>query len=327
MSLTNNTRKRGRSHMLRHLRTVTRSLPAALVAVFVLGSPAGASAHSGMWAAFNYCPVAIPEAHKCQNTDIYGGIATVGKKTVPIVNPVTFQSGYTLTEKDLGISHRRFSYGVPATNGVTLSKTPEPVPGGLLGLLPPSSSPPAVRQLSAYYVEHNLTAVNSTVELAEPPNEIIIDENTLLTEEGLATQMKVKLHLENPFLGSSCYIGSNSSPLIWNLTTGRTAGLWEDSFNNEPWEARSIPLPNRPIAGTSGSAFITEETYIAGLTGAEVVDNGWSAPAATGCGGALAPLVDPIIDAATGLPAPAGENTIRLKFNLSIATSVAVRSH
>jgi hypothetical protein len=47
----------------------------------------------------------------------------------------------------------------------------------------------------------------------------------------------VKVRLENPFLGSECYVGSNSSPVVLNLTTGTT----------------SPPAPNKPIKGTVGN--------------------------------------------------------------------------
>ena len=59
-------------------------------------------------------------------------------------------------------------------------------------------------------------------ELAEPATEIQLSNFRLLEEQGVALKLPVKVHLENPFLGSSCYVGSSSNPIIWNLTTGTT---------------------------------------------------------------------------------------------------------
>ena len=95
------------------------------------------------------------------------------------------------------------------------------MPGGLLGIVPPESSPPLVKLLSKFFFENGLTGINATLELAKSASEIQIS-NFRVLEEGVALKLPVKVHLENPFLGSSCYVGSSSSPIIWNLTTGTT---------------------------------------------------------------------------------------------------------
>ena len=123
-------------------------------------------------------------------------------------------------------------------------------------------------------------------------------------------QLPVKVHLENPFLGSECYVGSSSNPLIWNLTTGTT----------------NPPAPNKPITGSTGVAEFLEEGSILALKGAKLVDNKWSAPGATGCGGFLVELIlDPIINSASGLPAAAGRNTAILNNTINVASAFAVR--
>ena len=102
--------------------------------------------------------------------------------------------------------------------------------------------------------------------------------------------MPVKVRLENPFLGTNCYVGSNSNPMIWNLTSGTTtppAG------------------PNTPIggAGRRSSKFL-ESGRIIELKDNKLVDNAWSAPGVIGCGGFLVELLlNPIINSAAGLPA------------------------
>ena len=156
--------------------------------------------------------------------------------------------------------------------------------------------------------ENGLTGLNSTLELAKPASEIRVNENNLAGEIGTALKLPVKVHLENPFLGCGCYVGSSSSPLIWNLTTGTT----------------SPPEPNKPITGTAATIEFLEEGRILESKGANLVDNAWSAPGASGCGGFLVELIlDPIINAAAGVPAAAGHNTAIL--NNTILTSPRLR--
>jgi hypothetical protein len=291
--------------MNNHLQGLARmSLMAALglLAALMLSTSAYASSSlnlAGPFAVFDYCPIANPLATKCLYTVVKSGSVTLGKKTVPIVNPVTFQGAFGHAEEEEiigGTTYTEIAQYFEPTNGASLSKTPEPVPGGLLGLVPPAASPPTIRALTALYNEKNASSVTATV---EPAGEIFISEYNLVDPEFFATpaqRMPIKIHLENPFLGNSCYIGSNSSPILWNLTAGTT----------------TPPAPNRPISGLSGSLHLEEGTRVATLLGAELVENAWSAPAATGCGGVLAPIVDPLVDASTGLPSPAGRNTVIL---------------
>jgi hypothetical protein len=275
-------------------------------ALLALGVSSSALAHSGEFSKFNFCPSTNTEVKKCLLSKTVGGTIILGKKTTPIVNEVTLQGGYGKPNSETHIS--KF---YEATNGITLSKTPQPVPGGLLGIVPPESSPPLVKLLSKFFFENSITGVNATLELAKPASEIQISEFNLLVEEGLALKLPVKVRLENPFLGSSCYVGSSSNPLIWNLTTGET----------------SPPEPNKPIKGTSGLLEGKEEDEIVALTGNELVENAWAAPEATGCGGILSFLVDPIINGVLGLPAKAGLNTSILKNNLDVASAAAVNAH
>lgn len=276
---------------------------AAVVAVCCFA--ASASAHTGEWAKFNYCPSTTSGVFKCMKAVTSSGEIVLGKKTVPIVNAVTLQGGYTEPNE------ATISKFVGATNGETLSKTAQPVPGGLLGIVPPESSPPLVKALSKFFFENSLTGVNATLELAKPASEIEVGELNLIFQEGVALKLPVKVHLENPFLGKTCYIGSSSSPLIWNLTTGTT----------------SPPSPNKPISGIGGTLEFKEEAQIAHLTGTKLVDNAWSAPTASGCGGILSFLVNPIINSQLGLPAAAGKNTSILQNTIDIALAEAVNAH
>jgi hypothetical protein len=280
---------------------------AAVTAFAALGFASGASAHSGEFAKFDFCPSTTPGVLKCLHGVTNGGKVILGKKTVPIVNPVTLQGGTSAANEE-GVST---FFG--ATNGVTLSKTPQPVPGGLAGLVNCKEISNFILRTSCEWTfENGLTGVNSTLELAKPASDIRVSEQNLVGEEKTAVLLPVKVHLENPFLGSSCYVGSSSSPLTWNLTTGVTAP----------------PGPNVPIHGAVGTLNFLESFQILEITGNEIVDNAWSAPHASGCGGPIVELLlDPIIDATSGLPSAAGKNTAILQNTLDIATAVSVNKH
>lgn len=294
--------------MRREMKILGRGSVVALAGVLgALVFTASASAFTGEFAKFDYCPTTNPEVFKCLYSVTNGGKIILGKKETPITEPVTLQGGYSATNRE----KKRISKFFAATNGITLSKTPENVPGGLLGIVPPESSPPLVKLLSKWFFENSVTGVKATLELAKPASEIELSEFNLAAEEGVALKLPVKVRLENPFLGSSCYVGSSSSPIIWNLTTGTT----------------SPPEGVTPMTGSAGSAEFKEESEIALLTGVELVENDWSAPEATGCGGILSFLVDPVINSMLGLPAKAGVSSTLLKNSIDIATAEAVNAH
>ena len=287
---------------------LTRLCCAALctVGVVACGLPAGAMAHTGDFAKFNYCPSTTPGVAKCLYSVTNKGSIVLGKKTTPIVNPVTLQGGYSKEN-----SEDTSSFFGAVNGGETLSKTPQPVPGGLAGIVPPESAPFLVKLAIAFFFENELTGVNATLELAEPATEIQLSNFRLLEEQGVALKLPVKVHLENPFLGSSCYVGSSSNPIIWNLTTGTT----------EP------PAPATPLTGSSGFVELQDGLEIVEVSENKLVDNTWAAPEATGCGGALSLLVDPLIDLTTGLPAGAGTNSATLENTLFSATVGSVNRH
>jgi hypothetical protein len=277
-----------------------------LTGLVACGLPTGAMAHTGDFAKFNYCPSTTPGVAKCLYSVTNKGTIVLGSKTTPIVNPVTLQGGYSKEN-----SEDTSSFFGAVNGGETLSKTPQPVPGGLAGIVPPESAPLLVKLALAFFFENELTGVNATLELAEPATEIQISNFRLLEEQGTALKLPVKVHLENPFLGSSCYVGSSSDPLIWNLTTGTT----------EP------PSPASPITGSSGFIALQDNLEIVEVSENVLVDNTWAAPEATGCGGALSILVDPLIDLTTGLPAAAGKNSATLDNTIFSSPVASVNNH
>jgi hypothetical protein len=291
-----------------HTHRTKRALTAlVVVALAVMGMATTAQAKlTGEFTRFAQCPYKNESVRKCIYSVTESGEVVLGSKKVPIVNPVVLQGGY-------GKAVEEFSPFFAATNGITLSKAAQPVPGGLAGLVNCKEiSEPFLRFACELTFENGLTGLNSTLELAKPASEIRVSENNLVAEAEVALKMPVKVHLENPFLGSSCYVGSSSSPIKWELTTGET----------------NPPAPNKPIHGSSGFFEILEGGSILEAQGASLVDNAWSAPGATGCGGFLVELVlDPIINAASGLPAAAGHNTAILNNTIFVGSANAVRKN
>jgi hypothetical protein len=286
---------------------VCMAVLASVLAVLAFAGSAQAKL-TGEFTRFQYCPYNNAEVRRCTYAVTNGGEVVLGSKKVPIVNPVVLQGGYGAEiESGPEEGYRKF---YEATNGVTLSKASQPVPGGLAGFVNCKEISLSLLRISCEVTfENGLTGVNSTLELARPASEIRINENHLAEELGVALKMPVKFHLENPLFGSSCYVGSSSSPINWNLTVGTT----------------SPPGPNTPIKGSGGVTEFFEEGQILKLKGAELVDNAWAAPAASGCGGIFSFILDPIVNSSSGLPAAAGRNTARLKNDIYETPSLAVK--
>jgi hypothetical protein len=262
----------------------------ALVVLGALFVAPSAWAHSGEYAEFNQCPSTNPNVATCLYNKTTGGEVVLGNKVVPIVNPVVLQGGVSEPDETF------FSKFYPALNGESLTKAAQPVPGGLSGLVNCKEiSLSWLRSSCEAIFENGLTGVNSTLELAKPASEIKVALGNILFGEGIGAILPVKVHLENPLLGSGCYIGSSSEPIIWNLTTGKT----------------SPPAPNKSISGAPGTIeFRGEDEGILRLNGNKQVDNAWKAPGASGCGGWPAEyILDPIINASVGVPSAAGKNT------------------
>lgn len=278
---------------------------ALLAALLVPTSSAVAAPHhpTGEFAPFADCPLSKAEVTHCLYSRTTSGFLTLGAKTTPIVNPQVLQGGIKFNIADFS------SVFFAAEDGNTLPKTPQPVPGGLLGITAPTWWPKLLQDLFNETINNGFTGVNGTMELAGSASSIKINILNMLLEEGTSLSMPVKLKLENPFLGSSCYIGSNSSPIKLNLTTGTT----------------SPPAPNTPISGTVGEMTENEATTFSKITGNKQVDNSFSVPGANGCGGILFSwAVDPFVNSIVGIPSAAGKNTAVLEGELLLGKKEAV---
>lgn len=277
-----------------------------MVSVVSLGvaSPALAKLPAGDFGVFSQCPRFGTGVNLCLYTRAIGGEVTLGREIVPIVNTITIQGG--IDESEEPPFAETF---VGALDGETISKTPQRVPGGLSGLVKCGEISGSLERRACESVFGNgMTSVTATTELARPASEITINTGNLENQEGTALSLPVKVHLTNPFLGSECYIGSSSNPLTLSFTTGTT----------------SPPPPNKPISGKVGLIGAKDEFEFISISRNMLVDNSFSAPAATGCGGMYSFLIDRIIDRKIGLPSAAGSNTMILVSALDEATTVGV---
>lgn len=266
-----------------------KSFRAALVAaglstaMLLTSSSAMAAGPTGDFARFKYCPYTNPNALLCVYSTTTSGSFKLGNATVPITSstPLTLQGGLLLG-----------SSGITWANAVgadSLVKVPLKVPGGLIGLVDTGGFTGVLISLFNAAV----ASVNDVYATAEQAGTINMDLGAALSGQGTAIQLPIRVHLTNPFLGSDCYIGSSSNPVRLNLTTGTT----------------SPPAPNTPISGSPGT-----QTVIDGLAtynGIKLVDNSFSAPAASNCGYLLLDklLITAAVNLKEGLPSAAGKNS------------------
>jgi hypothetical protein len=305
-------RMEGRVMSEKHVRRFARvrkcvvAIVAFAAPIAMLGSAPSALAAehhpTGNFAVFKDCPLGNSATESCIYAVTESGEFIVGKKTVPIKNPITLQGGVHETAE----GKEEF---IGAENGETLSKSPQSVPGGLFGLVNCYEiTNKEEREACEAIFENKVTGVFATTELAAPASDIGINVENLIEEKGTALNLPVKVHLENPLFGSSCYVGSNSKPIELPLTTGETS----------PKE------PNKPIHGSKGEFEVKEGPVIV-LKNNELVNNEFAAPAAEGCGGAFSGIVDKLVDEKLGIPAAAGHNTAKLKGTLETASAAKVK--
>jgi hypothetical protein len=159
-----------------------------LLTGLLTASAAMAGKPTGEFAVFKDCPLSTIGVNWCVYSKTTGGELTLGKMSVPIVNPIVLQGGLIVTEKEETF--------VNPTEGVTLSKTAETVTGGF-----------------------EKTTLTATLELV---GSVTLSRKKLAAGEGTAIGLPTRVHLKNEFLGESCFIGSSTEPITLNLTTGTT---------------------------------------------------------------------------------------------------------
>jgi hypothetical protein len=280
------------------------------LAALAAASPAMAEPQ-GIFKIFKECPTEIAGVSLCSVDTTTSGKFTLGDTTVPINQDIVQQGGFVKTGNP---ENGREFFGLPAKNGESLSKTELNVPGGLLDIVNceeitgEGSFAKALRKACKEIFENKFTGVTATTELvANEHNPVLFNERALAREEGTAITLPLRVHLKNPLLGNSCYIGSESSPLELHLTTGET----------------HPPAGVTPLHGAKGTATTLEEHELLSLriTGNSLVDNDFSAPGAEGCGEfwGYTGFLDSLVDAKLKVPNKAGENAAVLDGELAAA--------
>lgn len=263
-----------------------------------LAATASAAAPSGP---YQDCPVTLATFNSCFQATTTSGSLSVKGLTVPITGTTVLQGGWLLQ------SDQNTLTVLGASDGNTLSGPALPIPGGITGL---QNVPPGFpSDLNNVYAEVQLAGPDTPGQATEAS--FFIDG--LLLGSGTTATIPVKIKLDNPFLGNSCYIGSDSDPITLNLTTGTT----------------SPPAPNEPITGSPGTVSLDatepvgdQSVAATTATGTSLVDNAFAVPVAHGCGYfPFRPLVDTAVDVRLGLPSAAGNNTAILNGGLSFAAA------
>jgi hypothetical protein len=285
------------------------ALIVSLAALGVVFSALRGARHSnGDYATFAACPLRDPQTDLCLFTRTTGGEFVAGDRTVPLSRSITLQGGvHVVKNAEEEVLKDEF---IAAAGGETLSRTPQPVPGGLRAIVDPSLLAPASRKAFEGLLARGLAQVTATIELATPASSIGIDVQNLIEAQGTALVLPVKIKLSNPFLGERCYIGSSDHPMSLALTTGKT----------DP------PKPNNSIKGKVGKAKFKDDYNLIVINGSSLVNSTFVALAARGCGGTRSSAVDGAVDAELGLPATAGRNTAILDGTLRDANAPAVKA-
>jgi hypothetical protein len=246
---------------IRRLVVATAAIAASLLAVASAGALAAFPDFTG-------CPTANPAVTACLDIESTDGFLDIKGFRVPIGTSFALRGGL-IPNANEGVGPATF---VAPTNGSGVFSKPIQIPGGILGI--------------DFAIPGN--AVTATAQLAGSASNIRVDPAELFVS------IPVKLKLDNPILGSNCFIGSNSNPVRLNLTVGTT----------------SPPPPNRPISGHAGEVSFDAAGHVLFL-GNVNVDNAFAVPGATGCGLGLG-LVNALINAKLGLPSAAGNNTVSI---------------
>jgi hypothetical protein len=296
----------GKPHTGRGARRIAPLLAVAAVSLAVLGfaAPALALKPTGDFVNFGDCPSNNPAVNQCIFAQTSSGQFSIGSTEVPITKTITLQGGLIFNEET---GSETF---VNAKDGNTLSKTPQTVPGGLLKIVAPLGWPEILQIIFNEFINKGVTGVTATTELLGTPT---LSRVNLLNASGTALVLPVRVHLENSFLGSKCFVGSASKPVTVNLTTGTT----------------SPPLPNLPITGKVGEVEFKDENTLIVVKKNSLVDNSFAAPTAEGCGeqilfGIFTGIIDSAVNSQLGLPSTAGHNTAILNGTLNQAGTEAV---
>jgi len=307
---------KGTRRVARGAWTCTAALAAALLMLAAI--PALASA--GGLGRFKHCPKENPivdvESGACVFAKSQKSTSNwrspqppselqAGNVTIPLVKPLVLQGGFSgLTEEPVELIG-------PEDGAPRLAPVAQPVPGGLAGEIDSSKLHGATLEAYEAALASGKTKVTATIEMAPTNATAILKSSSLLLAEGTFLTLPLKMKFSNPFLGEHCYAGSDSEPILVELTDGTT----------------SPPPPNEPISGQLGRLKFTAEQIE--IKEDSLVGNGFEAPAVRECGREpqWQAEVDEAINSKAGLPAPAGTNSTRISGQQFLTGISTLREH
>jgi len=262
---------------------------AAVAASVAVTTPAAAAPTlAGAWAPLNRCPVDDPAMLAAD------GVTVVAQCMSASVPSITFAIGDTVltsgqADVQLGMLNQGLNYTLVAPQDGAFVTQPIEIPGGLLGIMCPSNIPLA-SLICMGIVNSPLNRVSVSIVSVGAPTDFNLAAGLGVGQPILTMRLKVKL--DNPFLGSNCYIGSDTDPIVL-----KPANL-------------ARPTGSLVRFNADGSANPTGEMGYVSLVGEGLGDSTFVVPKAGGCG--LLGLLSSAVDAQQGLPSPAGSNSLTL---------------
>jgi hypothetical protein len=171
-------------------------LLAIVAALIAIAAPTAQAQTAPGFGEFAGCPDRA-DIQLCFRSEVNGGNIQIGNTNTPINRQIVLSGGL---EPDFDLAY---------TSQGGLNAPPLNVPGGLSGITGLPEFLINILTLGAHQVHAQATLVGT-------PRVLFPDLETL----GL--QLPLRIRLINPFLRPGCSIGSASSPVLLNLTTGTT---------------------------------------------------------------------------------------------------------
>jgi hypothetical protein len=205
---------------------------------------------------------------------------TAGKVTVKMTQPIVLKGGF---EENLNTGIEKW---VGARGAPTIQPVAQPGPSLTKGVDTSLLSPAELERYTYYVKDAKETKTTATVELAGPASELAVNPGNLLTEEGTAFSFPVKVKLNNPFLGESCYVGSDEHPITVEFTTGTSGEL----------------------KGKAGNVTFPTQGYLIVIRNDTLVSSDFASPGVEGCG--VDGGADAALNSALGLPSATGNTAV-----------------
>ncbi|NEB74920.1 hypothetical protein G3I40_06685 [Streptomyces sp. SID14478] len=262
----------------------------ALVTLASVAPSSAATELNGSWAPFTRCPVDDPamlaadgraDIAICIASSSVSGSIKLGNTQVP-TGRTDLQAGV--------LTHADGTTTVVSPAGGALVADPAQLPGGLLGLMCPGDNIPVISDLCAKITSADLNRVDATIESVNTPSEFQLLAGVVQGKPIIALPVRIKL--DNPLLGSKCYIGSAADPIVLRPQNTTAPAVKTQRFDPD---------------GTANTAGVMGQISALGATQGDAT---YTAPGANGCG--LFGALDWAVNLKTGLPAGSGTNNVVL---------------